>query len=77
MKRRVVVTGLGLITPLGNTVEATWAGLMAGRSGAGPITDGFGFGSTNAALVFSRFGVSKAGSTATMQPDLLPTNSSN
>lgn len=38
LKRRVVVTGLGLVTPLGNTVEATWAGLMAGRSGAGPIT---------------------------------------
>src|SRR6267143_3768552 len=38
MNRRVVVTGLGLVTPLGNTVEATWAGLMAGRSGAGPIT---------------------------------------
>jgi 3-oxoacyl-[acyl-carrier-protein] synthase II len=38
MKHRVVVTGLGLVTPLGNTVEATWAGLMAGRSGAGPIT---------------------------------------
>jgi 3-oxoacyl-[acyl-carrier-protein] synthase II len=38
MKRRVVVTGLGLVTPLGNTVEATWAGMMAGRSGAGPIT---------------------------------------
>jgi 3-oxoacyl-[acyl-carrier-protein] synthase II len=38
MKRRVVVTGLGLVTPLGNTVETTWAGLMAGRSGAGPIT---------------------------------------
>jgi 3-oxoacyl-[acyl-carrier-protein] synthase II len=37
-QRRVVVTGLGLVTPLGNTVEATWAGLMAGRSGAGPIT---------------------------------------
>src|SRR5258708_30357241 len=38
MKRRVVVTGLGLVTPLGKTVEATWTGLMAGRSGAGPIT---------------------------------------
>jgi 3-oxoacyl-[acyl-carrier-protein] synthase II len=38
VKRRVVVTGLGLITPVGNTVEATWAGLMAGTSGAGPIT---------------------------------------
>ncbi|MBA2503486.1 MAG: beta-ketoacyl-ACP synthase II [Pyrinomonadaceae bacterium] len=33
MKRRVVVTGLGLITPLGNTVDATWDGLMSGRSG--------------------------------------------
>jgi 3-oxoacyl-[acyl-carrier-protein] synthase II len=38
IKRRVVVTGLGLVTPLGNTVEATWVGLMAGRSGAGPIS---------------------------------------
>jgi 3-oxoacyl-[acyl-carrier-protein] synthase II len=38
VNRRVVVTGLGLVTPLGNTVEATWAGLMAGKSGAGPIT---------------------------------------
>ena len=37
MKRRVVVTGLGLITPLGNTVDETWAGLVAGRSGAAKI----------------------------------------
>src|SRR5215475_8346242 len=37
-KRRVVVTGLGLITPLGNNVGATWTGLMMGQSGAGPIT---------------------------------------
>src|SRR6266403_2636454 len=37
-KRRVAVTGLGLITPLGNSVDATWAGLMAAKSGAGPIT---------------------------------------
>ena len=34
MKRRVVVTGLGLVTPVGNTVETTWSALMAGRSGA-------------------------------------------
>src|SRR5689334_14216821 len=44
-KRRVVVTGLGLVTPLGNSVQSTWDGVMAGRSGAGPITkfdmDGF------------------------------------
>ncbi|HVG35824.1 MAG TPA: beta-ketoacyl-ACP synthase II [Pyrinomonadaceae bacterium] len=33
MNRRVVVTGLGLITPVGNSVEATWSALMAGRSG--------------------------------------------
>lgn len=38
MRRRVVVTGLGLITPVGNTVEDTWSALLAGRSGAGPIT---------------------------------------
>jgi 3-oxoacyl-[acyl-carrier-protein] synthase II len=38
MKRRVVVTGLGLVTPLGNTVAATWENLVAGCSGAGPIT---------------------------------------
>lgn len=35
---RVVVTGLGLVTPLGNDVESTWSALKAGRSGAGPIT---------------------------------------
>ena len=38
MKRRVAVTGLGLVTPLGNTVETTWQAMVAGRSGAGPIT---------------------------------------
>jgi 3-oxoacyl-[acyl-carrier-protein] synthase II len=36
--RRVVVTGLGLVTPLGGDVETTWKNLIAGRSGAGPIT---------------------------------------
>ncbi|MEW6251341.1 MAG: beta-ketoacyl-ACP synthase II [Planctomycetota bacterium] len=36
--RRVVVTGLGAITPLGATVEAYWAGLIAGRSGIGTLT---------------------------------------
>ena len=35
---RVVVTGIGLITPLGNDVASTWEGLIAGRSGIGPIT---------------------------------------
>ncbi|HEV7857785.1 MAG TPA: beta-ketoacyl-ACP synthase II [Pyrinomonadaceae bacterium] len=33
MKRRVVVTGLGLVTPVGNTVEETWSALMHGQSG--------------------------------------------
>ncbi|MBJ6727193.1 beta-ketoacyl-ACP synthase II [Geomonas sp. Red875] len=36
--KRAVVTGLGAITPVGNTVAETWAGLVAGKSGAGPIT---------------------------------------
>ncbi|MDH6535596.1 beta-ketoacyl-[acyl-carrier-protein] synthase II [Parabacteroides sp. 52] len=36
--KRVVVTGLGAITPLGNTLSETWEGLINGKSGAGPIT---------------------------------------
>jgi 3-oxoacyl-[acyl-carrier-protein] synthase II len=36
--KRVVVTGLGAITPVGNTAEETWKNLLAGTSGAGPIT---------------------------------------
>ena len=36
--RRVVVTGLGLVTPLGGDVETSWNNLIAGKSGAGPIT---------------------------------------
>jgi 3-oxoacyl-[acyl-carrier-protein] synthase II len=37
VRRRVVVTGFGLVTPLGNTVEETWSALVAGRSGAARI----------------------------------------
>jgi 3-oxoacyl-[acyl-carrier-protein] synthase II len=37
-RRRVVVTGLGMVTPLGNDVESSWSALLAGASGAGPIT---------------------------------------
>ncbi|RYD61862.1 MAG: beta-ketoacyl-ACP synthase II, partial [Sphingomonadales bacterium] len=36
--RRVVVTGLGLVTPLGGDVETSWRNLIAGRSGAAQIT---------------------------------------
>ena len=36
--KRVVVTGLGAVTPLGNNAEETWKNLLAGKSGAGPIT---------------------------------------
>ena len=36
--RRVVITGIGLITPVGNDLESTWSGLLAGKNGAGPIT---------------------------------------
>ena len=38
MRRRVVVTGLGAVTPLGLDVKETWSSMLAGRSGAGPIT---------------------------------------
>lgn len=37
-RKRVVVTGLGAITPIGNTLAEYWEGLIAGRSGIGPIT---------------------------------------
>src|SRR5207249_9218478 len=38
MRRRVAITGLGVVTPLGTSVSSAWEGLIAGRSGAGPIT---------------------------------------
>ncbi len=37
-KRRVVVTGLGLLTPVGNNVEDSWKNIIAGKSGVAPIT---------------------------------------
>ena len=44
-KRRVVVTGLGIVSPLGNDLTSTWDGIVNGRSGVGPIThfDASGF----------------------------------
>jgi 3-oxoacyl-[acyl-carrier-protein] synthase II len=38
MRKRVVVTGLGCVSPVGNTVNETWSALLAGTSGAAPIT---------------------------------------
>ena len=38
MRKRVVVTGLGCVSPLGNNVKETWEALLAGKSGAAPIT---------------------------------------
>ncbi len=38
MNRRVVVTGMGAVSPLGNDLPSTWAGVIEGRSGVGPIT---------------------------------------
>ncbi len=37
-RRRVVVTGLGCVSPVGNTVQEAWANVVGGRSGVGPIT---------------------------------------
>src|SRR5262245_64202852 len=38
INKRVVITGVGLVSPLGNTAEETWAGLIAGRNGIDYIT---------------------------------------
>lgn len=38
MNRRVVITGIGAVTPLGNTIEETWENIVAGNSGVGPLT---------------------------------------
>ena len=37
-KRRVVITGIGILSPLGNDLASSWDGIVNGRSGIGPIT---------------------------------------
>ncbi len=52
-KRRIAVTGIGMVTPLGNDAASTWSGLLAGKSGAGPTRsfDASGFTTTFSAEV--------------------------
>ena len=51
VQRRVVVTGLGIVSPLGNDLDSTWSNIISGKSGAGRITkfDPAGFSTTFAA----------------------------
>ncbi|HQZ29297.1 MAG: beta-ketoacyl-[acyl-carrier-protein] synthase family protein [Verrucomicrobiales bacterium] len=52
-KRRIAITGIGMVTPLGNTAPDTWAALLAGKSGAAPTQsfDASGFSTTFSAEV--------------------------
>ncbi len=64
--RRVVVTGLGLVTPLACGVEETWSRLLAGQSGAGPITR---FDTTNVVTTYACEVPRGDGSDGTFNPD--------
>ncbi|MCE5972080.1 beta-ketoacyl-ACP synthase II [Sinirhodobacter sp. WL0062] len=64
--RRVVVTGLGLVTPLACGVEETWARLIAGESGAGPITR---FDASNVTTKYACEVPRGDGSNGTFNPD--------
>jgi len=71
--RRVVITGLGLVTPLGTGVEHVWKGILDGRSGIRPITafDTEGYGCTIAGEVPSvdGRGGGEAGQPGVFDPD--------
>ncbi|WP_045389141.1 beta-ketoacyl-ACP synthase II [Falsirhodobacter sp. alg1] len=64
--RRVVVTGLGLVTPLASGVEETWKRLLAGESGAGPITR---FDTSNVATKYACEVPRGDGTNGTFNPD--------
>jgi len=64
--RRVVVTGLGMVTPLACGVEETWARLLAGQSGAGPITR---FDASNLATTYACEVPRGDGSDGSFNPD--------
>ncbi|AMY69692.1 beta-ketoacyl-ACP synthase II [Frigidibacter mobilis] len=64
--RRVVITGLGMVTPLACGVEATWSRLLAGQSGAGPITR---FDATNVLTKYACEVPFGDGSDGTFNPD--------
>ncbi|MFA7432286.1 MAG: beta-ketoacyl-ACP synthase II [Gemmobacter sp.] len=64
--RRVVVTGLGMVTPLACGVEATWERLLAGQSGAGPITR---FDTSNVVTTYACEIPMGDGSDGTFNPD--------
>ena len=65
--RRVVVTGLGAITPVGNSVSETWTSLVEGRCGIGPITL-FDTTDFKAKLDAERFALIAMRSTLSRQP---------
>ena len=64
--RRVVITGLGLVTPLGCGVEATWSALLEGKSGARRISE---FEAADLACQIACFIPRGDGSAGTFNPD--------
>ena len=58
MKRRVVITGVGAITPIGIGKDEFWNNLVAGKSGVGPITQ---FDASVNGRIRTSYGISKNG----------------